>query len=457
MGRKNENRIGENGNGSDATDEYMSKIINSHEFELRRGKMWIDGQHRFLKIGKPLLNFASSRDVDAFITDLPILREKRFNVLELNCYWHHFDPDGDGKLVPAVLEPLNRLIEQILAHGMFPSLSVETYGVGGGQIPAGFWKSHPDAVAINSDGKRVQDDEYGFNSAVPSLFDRDYLTCARRYIRELVGGLDWPNLLWFETTVEPQYMGSHWLDYGPAAQQAYSAWLKENDLKGPAFPESFPIPNTFLMDPIWNRFRAEWLAGWINGDAQVFRAIAGEDAWIAADYLDAEENTMMRRCGDPLIFLRDLTAPNIIQVNWTWHNFERKPNLKAYERVRQVMKETGRDWAITEHMTINGTDYFPHEMEALLRNTIANSTHFGWEFVDVVPDRDDPDVLVGQVRPGAFKPSHFSVYGPDWKPKPSMAVVDERWYFWMAEIRDVVQSSAEFQMIEPLTASLPVR
>ena len=421
----------------------MSKLINSHEVELHHGKMWIDGVHRFLKIGKPLLDFASPADVNAFMTELPIVQAKGFDVLELNCYWHHFDPDGDGKIVPALFGPLRRLVNAIVDHGMFPALSVETYGVGGGQIPAGFWKSHPNAVAINSDGERVQDDEYGFNSAVPSLFDKDYLTCSRKYIKSLVGGLDWSKLLWFETTVEPQFMGNHWLDYSPSAKQAYTAWLKENHLDGPEIPESFPVPETFRNHATWNRFRAEWLANWINGDAQAFRDVAGEDAWIAVDYLDADECTMSRRCGDPITFLRHLTAPNIIQVNWTWHIQDRKPNLKAHRRVRQVMEETGRDWAITEHMTINGTDYYPHEMEALLRNTIEQSTHFGWEFVDIVADRDDPKVPEGTVRPGAFKPIHFSVYGPDWKPKPSMAVVDDNWDSWMAEIYSKAGDLAE--------------
>ena len=413
----------------------MAKFINLQTVELHHGKLWIDGVHRFLKIGKPLLNFGCANQIEAFISELAIVQAKGFNVLELNCYWHHLDPDGDGIIDPSLFGPLNRLIDAIADHGMFASLSVETYGVGGGQVPSGFWAAHPDAVAINSDGAKVQDDEYGFNSAVPSLFDWDYLKLSRSYIRALVEGLDTSKILWYETTVEPQYMGTHWLDYTPAAKDAYGAWLQRNQLDGPAFPSSFPVPESFRAHPTWNRFRAEWLAGWINGDAQAFRDVAGEDAWIAVDYLDAEENTMSRRCGDPLTFLRHLTAPNIIQVNWTWHIQERKPNLKAYRRVRQVMEETGRDWAITEHMTINGTDYFPHEMESLLRNTIAHSTHFGWEFVDILADRDDPALPVGAVLPGAFKPRHFSVYGPNWKPKPSMAVVDEHWESWMNEIR----------------------
>ncbi len=419
----------------------MTKTINSRQLELRGGKMWIDGKHRFLKIGKPQLDFSSARQIDTFIADLPVVKSKGYDCLELNCYWHHMDPDGDGK-IEVLLEPLNRLIDAIADHGMFPCLSVETYGVGGGQIPAGFWKSHPDAMAVNSKGERAIDNEYEYLSAVPSLFDADYLQVSREFIRNLVRGVDSSHILWYETTVEPQYMGNQWLDYSPLARRAYETWLKRNGLSGPAMPASFPITDSFLHDPTWNRFRAEWLADWINGDAQAYRDVAGQDAWICADYLDANETTMTQRCGDPLVFLRHLTAPNIIQVNWTWHNHDRTPNLKAYQRVRQIMEETGRDWAVTEHMTINGTDYFPHEMEELLRNTIANSTHFGWEFVDILPDRDDPSIPAGTVIPGSFKPIHFSVYGPDWTPKPAMAVVEDRWDQWMEEIEAAKKAPA---------------
>ena len=413
----------------------MKKIINSQTVELRQGKLWINECHRFLKIGKPQLNFSIKDEIDAFITDLPMVKDKGFDCLELNCYWHHMDPDGDGK-IEVDLQPLNRLIEAIADYGLFPCLSVETYGVGGGQIPSGFWKSFPNALAVNHKGEKVRDNEYGYDTAVPSLFDEDYLRVSRAFIRDLVANVDHQKILWFETTVEPQFMGNQWLDYSPMARKAYEDWLKREGLDGPHFPESFPVPESFLNDLTWNAFRAEWLANWVNGDASAFRDIAGLDAWIASDYLDAEEQTMPQRCGNPLIFLRHLTAPNILQVNWTWHVIERRPNLKAYDRVKKVMKETYRDWAVTEHMTINGTDYHEHEIEALLRNTIKSGTLFGWEFVDILPDRDDPTIPPGTVVPGSFKPIHFSVYESNWKPKSAMAVIDDRWSEWLREIQD---------------------
>jgi len=61
------------------------------------------------------------------------------------------------------------------------------------------------------------------------------------------------------------------------------------------------------------------------------------------------------------------------------------------------------------------------------------------------------------VIPGAFKPSHFSVYGPDWKPKPAMAVVDERWKEWMLEIARAIEPSAYLENSSDRRVALPTR
>jgi hypothetical protein len=385
--------------------------------ELRDGRLYVDGRWVFLKIAKPLRNFADATAVDRLIADLPTLGQKHFNCIEINCYWHMFDHDGDG--VPdESLAPLNKLIDAIAARGMFPCLSVETYGVGGGQIPAGFWKKHPDAIAIDSEGKEVKDDEYGVMSAVPSLFSPAYLEASRNYIRHLTRGIPHEKILYFETTVEPQYMGNHALDFSPHAMKAWKAWLKENKHPEPPGAERFPVTKSFLSDFLWQYYRAEYLAEWINGDAQAYRDVAGKDAWIAVDYLETCGPDMINRHGSTKIFLDNLTSPNIIQVNWHWNANKHAPNQCAYDNVRKAMREHNRDWAITEHMTINGTDYSVEDMPNLLRNTIKQSTNFGWEFVDV----------------GASK-APFSLYNEDWSPKPTMKIVDDNWEQWMAEIR----------------------
>jgi hypothetical protein len=192
-----------------------------------------------------------------------------------------------------------------------------------------------------------------------------------------------------------------------------------------------------MQSKAWNRFRAQQLAEWINGDARAMQAGAGNtDIWIAADYLDAEADTNTQRLGDPLEMLRNLTEVDIIQINWSWCNVARQPNLRAYQRVHQVMQETGKDWVITEHMTVNGADYFAEDVEGLLRNTLENGTRFGWEFVDIAADRDDPSTRPNDILPGDFKPQHFSLYDAQWQPKPVMHLIESNWDFWMEQAID---------------------
>lgn len=387
--------------------------------ELIDGRLHVDGRWVFLKIAKPLRNFADPREVQQLIDDLPVLQAKHYNAIEINCYWHHFDRDGDG--APDVsCEPLVQLIDAVAARGMFPCLSVETYGVGGGTVPAGFWKEHPDAVAVNSDGKPVRDTEYGFGSIVPSQFCPAYVEAAHHYIRTLTRAVPHEKLLYFETTVEPQYIGNQWIDFSEHARRAYEAWRAKQSEAAPDWPAAFPVPDAFLNDPRWLRFRAEALAAWVSADAVAFRDVAGKDAWVAVDYLETDGPEMPRRNGDSLTFLRNLRGVDIIQVNWHWHNARRAPNLAAYEHVRSVMRETGEHWAITEHMTLNGSDYAPDVVDDMLRNTLRQGTRFGWEFVNIAAASDDP----------------FSLYHDDWSPKPLMAPVDNAWDQWMREVRD---------------------
>ncbi|MEM1222004.1 MAG: hypothetical protein AAGH40_04515 [Verrucomicrobiota bacterium] len=400
---------------------------------LEHGKLWVDGKHKFLKTGKPLRNFGKAEDCEALIKDLPIIQSKGYSNLALNCYWHHFNPSGNG-LIEVSVEPLKKLIAAIQEHGMYASLSVETYGVGGGQIPEGFWEKNPDALAVNHLGELVSDTEYGYGSKVPSLFSEAYLDASRAYMTNLVAALGAENFLYFETTVEPQFMGAQWLDYSEAAKAAYTHWLKDNaDEDSLTFPESFPASDTFRQSKAWNTFRAQALADWINGDASALRkgSTRPSELWVASDYLDAEDYTLQQRCGDPVELLRKMTEIDIIQVNWAWCNIDRKPNQKAYDRVKKVIQETGRDWVVTEHMTINGADYFETDMPGLLENTLANGTHFGWEFVDIAADLDSPETKPNDVLPGDFKPQHFSVYDAEWNPKPAMRAVEDDWDKWL--------------------------
>jgi len=99
------------------------------------------------------------------------------------------------------------------------------------------------------------------------------------------------------------------------------------------------------------------------------------------------------------------------------------------------MAEQERDWVITEHMTINGSDYFESDMLGLIENTLNNGTLFGWEFVDIAADRDSAATKPNDVLLGDFKPQHFAVYDADWNPKPAMAVFEDNWAYWMAKVQ----------------------
>ncbi|MBK1440968.1 hypothetical protein JHJ32_13290 [Parapedobacter sp. ISTM3] len=392
------------------------------EWKIENGRFYENGKHKFLKIAKPLRNFADRGQIDQLIAQLDVFKSKKYDVLSLNCYWHHFDTDGDG-IPDKPVEPLARLVDAIYEKGMYPALSVETYSVGGGNMPAGFWHHHPDAYAINHRGEQVKDTEYGFNTAVVSIFHEGYRQRAHAFIKNLARAIDTDKIVYFETTVEPQYMGEVELCYSDAARAQYHAWLAENQLDVPEnrMPMQFPIPESFLHNAAWNKFRAQFLAKWVNEDAAAYREVAGREAYIAVDFLDAHESTTRRRNGDPIEFLSHLSAPDIIQVNWHWDLIEKQPNHKAYNRVKQVNDTYGRNWAITEHMTFNGSDftvYGDEQLEAILRNTLTQGTGFGWEFVNVANSSSDP----------------FALYHDDWTPKRVVRVVDYQWDNWLKEV-----------------------
>lgn len=405
---------------------YKNLMLNDYtKWKIKNGKFYFDNKWVFLKVGKPLRDFANVSQVYQLIADLDRLKDKDYKVLEINCYWHHFDKDGDG--VPDVsLAPLRDLINAIYEKGMIPCLSIETYGVGGGQIPASFWEKYPTADAVDNLGHKVADSEYGTGARVPSIFNKNYLEATRTFIKSLVSAIDFHKILYFETTVEPQYMGAINLDYSESAKEAYADWLDKNNIsdRDAQMPDTFPIPQKFINNEYWNRFRAESLANWVNGDAAAFRDIAGKDAYIAVDYLDASEESMRNRDGNPEIFLDHLTSPNIIQVNWTWYFPKDKPNQKAYDRVYAAMKEMNRDWAVAEHMTFNGSDftrYSDSHLKTILLNTLAQGTHFGWEFVSV----------------SNSSKGNFALYEDDWSPKRVIGVVDNHWGEWLKTIKEL--------------------
>ena len=85
------------------------------------------------------------------------------------------------------------------------------------------------------------------------------------------------------------------------------------------------------------------------------------------------------------------------------------------------MRGKKNDWAISEHMTFNGSDFLhfsEFELKNILENTLKQGTRFGWEFVSVIPERSDS----------------FSLYNNDWSPKRVMAFVDDYWGYWLMRV-----------------------
>jgi len=404
-------------------------VVDYTKWEIKDGKFYLDGKWVFLKIGKPLINYADANSVNALKNNLDTYKSMYYNCLELNCYWHHFDTDGDG--VPdKSLEPLRDLVEAIYNKGMYPCISVETYAVGGGNMPAGFFTKYPDAKAIALDGKDVTDTEYGFGSQVVSIFHQAYRDNVHTYIKAIASGINTKHVLWFETTVEPQYMGAIPLCYSESARTEYNKWRAEKGITdaSSAMPASYPIDASFANNTTWNKFRAQFLAKWVNEDAAAWRSVAGEKAYVAVDYLETSGSEMKYRNGDSDEFLRNLSCPTIIQVNW--HTVNGKPHKAAYERVRKIMKETGRNWAIAEHMTMNGDDFAGYTMsmtETMLEGTLNNGTRLGWEFTNVCFSDADS----------------FCVYDAKHNPKKNMRYVDKWWGYWMTRVKEIEEAASK--------------
>lgn len=177
-------------------------------------------------------------------------------------YWDHFDQNGDGVLDKS-LGKLNDLVNHIHSLGIYAALSFETYNVGGGGVPVPFFDAHPEAQAKNAAGSLAIDGEYGTGKKIPSIFHPAYLQASRTFMQNVLSGLDTSKIIYFETTVEPQYIGNQELDYSDAGKQAWQQFCAQENIGNCPWPPA--------GHPKWHQFRAQALADWIEGDAQAIR------------------------------------------------------------------------------------------------------------------------------------------------------------------------------------------
>jgi len=374
----------------------------AHAGTIENGKLKVDGQWVFLKTGCPLANFA----VENLNGTVDVLISKGYNNIKINLYWDHFDSDGDGQLDQS-LDKVNALIDHIHANGIYCARSFETYNVGGGGVPVPFFDTHPDAQAVNSDGVPAIDGEYGTSKKVPSIFHPAYLQASRAFIQNVLAGVDTSKILYFETTVEPQYIGNQELDYSTAGSAAWETYCAQEGLD--------PCPWPPLSHPKWHEFRAQALAEWIMGDAAAIREVAGANALIAVDYLETGGAEMKNRNGDSILFLTHLQGVDILQCNWHWLPGSNSPFDLSYQRANNLKALKG--WAVTEHMTINGADFVQANIAAVLQHTLDKGNTFGWEIVATRNNSNNP----------------FCVYNDDWSPKQTVAELDDNHTYWVSK------------------------
>ena len=175
----------------------VSLYAQTPKLTIEDGRFHEDGMWRFLKIAILLADFSNEAQCDQIISRIPIYKAKNYNAIKLDCYWYLCDTKGDGS-IGVSLEPFARLIHAIKDAGMYPIISAETYAVGGGGLPKAFWEANPDADAIDDQGNKVNDDEYGFNSRVVSIFSPAYRTASNNFVKNLTAALPHEKILYFD-------------------------------------------------------------------------------------------------------------------------------------------------------------------------------------------------------------------------------------------------------------------
>lgn len=358
-------------------------------FKIENQKLYDpEGRRHFLKIAWVLGPFqnAATSSVQAY-------KSKQYNTIQMAVYWHRFDQNGDGIVDEGSQElaGFKNYLQAIKDAGLYAVIDFQTYNVGGKGVPDAFFAAHPSAQALDQDGKPVFDDVYFDGSAkVPSIFDSSYTTLSRKFIKDFLNKIETSNIIYFETAVEPQYIPVHFIDYHPNAISKFNSQYGRE----PGGRD----------DTQWNLFRAEELADWIDGDALAVRSIV-PDALISVDYLEDGPSSIVERRGNATRFLEKLDEANIINVVWHYGYGCPKRCDFVYDRVNEYAPE--KNWAISEHMTVNG-DLVDEDITDLLDHTIEKGNTFGWNFVNASPSTANG----------------FTVYNDDFSPKGNMGFID---------------------------------
>ncbi|MBI4581416.1 MAG: hypothetical protein HY718_17065 [Planctomycetes bacterium] len=409
-------------------------------WEIRNGRFYRNGQWVFLKTGKLLRAFEQAEAAEQVIADIEVLVDRlNYNSFSLNVYPDAFDADGDGRVDrnrQAAYLNLGRILDHCWRRGVFCALSFETYNVGGGGTPAALFSRHPEIAAINALGEPARDVEYGGEQGkpVPSVFHPLYLRWSRDFIRSFLEGLGrqrTQRLLFIETTVEPQYLGRcsigdkdprrAFLDFNEAARTTFEKWQQSFPPDDPhrsslKWPRTTDERSQLLGNRLFNDFRAWGLANWVSGDAQAIRSVVPQ-VYIAVDYNGRFDDERKLRLGSPEVFLGNLKGVDIIQIAphvvnvWT---------PSSWDDVVAVNKESGKHWAISEHMTGTGSwGQDDTEMTTILETTLTHGTRWGWEFVNAGNRHAVDD---------------YQLYDENWKSRTLDVIEGDNWPAWVKKI-----------------------
>lgn len=391
----------------DSTIRSHARVVNNH--------LEVNGTPTFFKI--------ASLAADHCNEDLSGLgypaqyAAKSFTAAKVDNYWFHWDYTGSGSYNATT--NLTNYINDCYSRGIKMAMTFETGNVGGGGTPSWLFDWY-DCQAVNSLGQAVIDTDYGTNLKVQSIASDAFLNRSRSWMTWMLGQIDKTKFYWYETAVEPQYMNGQWLDYSAASCEKWRLWLAWrytlgtlNSQWGTSYTnyDAIPMP-TSSTDTKWN-FWIVWrtynLANWINGDIQTIRNVVGEEALVAVDALIVPD--AQHRLGDQSRLMNQIN-PNVFQVNWHWYN--RAAYNTGYDLCVPIART--KNQAISEHMTLNNSDFVSADVDAILRHTLTKGNKFGWDLVNMRPNTADS----------------FSLYNDNWTAKPVINVLDSNTAAYMS-------------------------